>query len=513
MVKSDCTGLVTRSSSLILVQCDCCHLEKWIKFSSYCRGGFKDDEWICRGCKTKKTNLERWGVENPSQNDLVKEKKKRSFIEKWGVDHPSKSDIIIEKKKKVFIEKWGVENPFQSEEIKEVIKLTNLSKLGVENPSQSDLVKEKKKEAFIEKWGVDHPLKSDEIKDRIIKSNLKKWGDSSHTKSEIFRKDRFKITREENYIEYISDRKSRYFCKKGHYFEIESGTYSDRNRYNIPICTICNPIGDLKSIKENDLYSFIHSIYDGEIIQSWRSGLEIDIYLPDLKLGFEFNGLYWHSDKYKDKWYHINKTKHFGDLGIRVIHIWEDDWVCRKDIVKSQISNILNKTANRIFARKCDVVVLSSVSEFLNSNHIQGVDYSKVKLGLIFEGELVSVMTFNKLEGRKSMGDGDWNLSRFCNKINTNVIGGASKLLNYFIKNWVVSRVISYADRDWSLGGLYENLGFMKVSESRPDYKYLVGGVRVHKSKYKKSVTGISESKLDIPKIWDCGKLKFEKLF
>lgn len=580
MVKSDCTGLVSRSSNLILVQCDVCFLECEIKFSSYCRSGFKDGEWLCKSCKTKRTNLERWGVENPSQSEEVKERKKRTFIERWGVDHPSKSDVIAEKKVVSFMKKWRVENPFQSEEIKEIIKETNLSRWGVENPSQSDFIKSRKIKTLLEKWGVDHPLKSEDIKSKVIKSNLKKFGvewslqspeikerikttnlerwgvenpmlnndildslkksnlekwgvewfyqteefksksiissvnkfgSSSFKKSDIFHQKTL-IGSHKGYVKYLGESIHLFRCDLDHNFEIKTDNYFSRLYSNIPLCTICNPIGDLKSIKESDLYNFIKSIYDGEITQSYRDGLEIDIYLPHLKLGFEFNGLYWHSDKYKDKWYHLNKTKYFSELGIRIIHIWEDDWRDRREIIKSQINNLLNKN-NRIFARKCDIVVLSTVSEFLNCNHIQGVDYSKVKLGLLFNGQLVSVMTFNKLEGRNSMGDGEWNLSRFCNKLNHNVIGGASKLLNYFVRNWGVKRVISYADRDWSLGGLYENLEFVRVSESRPDYKYLVGGVRVHKSKYKKSVTGISESKLDIPKIWDCGKLKFEKLF
>ena len=512
MVKSDCSGLVSRSSDLIIVQCDICCLESEIKFSNYYRGGFKGSEWLCRSCKTKSTNLKKWGVENPSQSTEIKKKKKVIWLEKWGVDHPSKSDIIKKKKIETFVEKWGVKNPFQSEEIKELIKETNLNKIGVENPSQSLDIKSKKKKTSLKNWGVDHPLKSEEIKEKISKSNLEKWSETNHTKSEIFRKGRFKITREKNYIEYISNRNSRHICENGHEFEINSGTYSDRKKYNIPLCTICNPIGDLKYIKEKELFQFIQSIYDGEIIQSWRSGLEIDIYLPHLNLGFEFNGLYWHSDKFKDKGYHLNKTKHFEGLCIRIIHIWEDDWNFRKSIIESQIKNLIKKTQNKIFARKCEVVELSTVSKFLNNNHIQGSDYSKVKLGLTFEGDLVSVMTFNKLEGRKSMGEGEWNLSRFCNKMDYNVIGGASKLLNYFIKNWVVKRVISYADRDWSRGNLYDNLGFKKVNESLPDYKYIVDGIRVHKSRFKKSITGISESKLEVPKVWDCGKLKFEKI-
>ena len=123
-------------------------------------------------------------------------------------------------------------------------------------------------------------------------------------------------------------------------------------------------------------------------------------------------------------------------------------------------------------------------------------------------------MTFNNREGRKLTKD--WNLSRFCNKLNTSVIGGASKLLNFFIKNWNPLRIISYADRDWSDGSLYYKLGFEMIQMSDPDYKYIKNGKRRHKSNYKKSNlnTNLTESKemerRNIQKIWDCGKIKFE---
>ena len=125
-------------------------------------------------------------------------------------------------------------------------------------------------------------------------------------------------------------------------------------------------------------------------------------------------------------------------------------------------------------------------------------------------------MTFNSSEGRKKMELGGYNLNRFCNKCGVNVIGGASKLLSYFIKNYEVKRIVSYADKDWSVGNLYEILGFRHVGGNGPDYKYIVDGCRVHKSRYKKSKlnTTLTESqemiKRGIYKIYDCGKLKFE---
>ena len=108
--------------------------------------------------------------------------------------------------------------------------------------------------------------------------------------------------------------------------------------------------------------------------------------------------------------------------------------------------------------------------------------------------------------------------------INNNVIGGASKLLNYFIKTYQPTKIISYADRSWSEGHLYYKLGFSRIAETNPDYKYIVNGVKENKIKYKKSklifIKGsefLTEKQimknLGHYRIYDCGKLKFEMLF
>jgi hypothetical protein len=377
-----------------------------------------------------------------------------------------------------------------------------------------------KAKAQLERFGVDNPSKSDFIKEKIKNTNIKKYGHDHISKNSEYRS-KYKISNHNNYINYIGDGMSLFSCDKGinHTFEIHIDNFIKRCESNNPICTICNPIGDLKSIKEKELYLFTKSIYDGEIIQSYRDGLEIDVYLPELKLGFEFNGLYWHSEFKKDKNYHIDKTKYFEERGIRIVHIWEDDWTFNVDIVKSQIKNWLVLTNNKIFARKCILKVVENKDskKFLDENHIQGYVNSNYSLGLYYNDELVSIMNFDKYEGRKKMSDSDWNLNRFCNKINTNVIGGASKLLKHFIEKNKPNRIISYADRDWSVGSLYYKLGFNLIKVSNPDYKYIVNDKRVHKSRFRKSnlkITNITESEYtennNINRIWDCGKLKFE---
>ena len=185
------------------------------------------------------------------------------------------------------------------------------------------------------------------------------------------------------------------------------------------------------------------------------------------------------------------------------------------------ILNKIGKTINKIGARKCEIRELDTkiVKDFLNKNHIQRFVGSKLKLGLFYNDELVSLMTFDKVEGRKKMKENEWNLNRFCNKLNTNVVGGASKMLKYFIEKYNPRRIISYADKDWSDGKLYTKLGFIKLTESNPDYKYIINGKRLHKSNFKKSKIMTSNENMSefefmsinkIDRIYDCGKTKFE---
>jgi hypothetical protein len=457
--------------------------------------------------KVKKTNLEKFGVENPfMDNDMIRTK----FKEKWGEDHPSKIKSIYDKIKKTNLEKLGYECPLSSPEIREKSKRTNLEKWGNEHPVKTKKIYDKIKKTNLEKWGVEFTLQNKKVRDKIKKTNLEKWGVVNPIMSDELRS-KFKISKDINYLSYGGSSLCKMWCDKGHEYQINTGNYASRVKNKTPLCTVCYPIGNHRSIKEEMIYNYISSIYSGEIIQSYRDGLEIDIYLPDLKIGFEFNGLYWHSEERKSKYYHLEKTKYFKERGIRIIHIWEDDWNLRSDIVKSQISNWLGLTVNKIFARKCEVRVLDNVSDFLNKNHIQGVDHSSLKLGLFHNEDLVSVMTFNQFEGRKKMESGGWNLSRFCVKLGFSVVGGASKLLDFFIKCWKPNRIVSYADRDWSCGDLYLKLGFGLISESRPDYKYLVGDIRVHKSNFKKKETDYVQS-LGYSKVWDCGKIKFERI-
>ena len=289
-------------------------------------------------------------------------------------------------------------------------------------------------------------------------------------------------------------------------------------------CTKCSNCGVSKV--ENELIDFIKTIEDNvELsVNTILYPKHIDIYLPSKKIGFEFNGLYWHNELYKDKNYHLDKTVLAEEKGIKLIHIFEDEWMYKQDIVKSRIKNLLGLSEYKIFARKCVIKEVDNaiVKEFLNINHIQGDCKSKIKLGLYYDNELVSLMAFGFL--RKNLHqkkeDNVYELIRFCNKLNTNVVGGADKLLKYFIKNYGPDEIISYADRRWSQGGLYEKLGFEFIHDSVPNYWYVNGNLREYRFKYRKDVlvregydNKLTEHEIMLSRglyrIYDCGSKKY----
>jgi hypothetical protein len=251
---------------------------------------------------------------------------------------------------------------------------------------------------------------------------------------------------------------------------------------------------------------------------------ELDIYLPKENIAFEYNGLYWHCEVNKDRNYHINKTIACEERGIRLFHVFEDEWQYKQEIVKSMIRNLFNQTTRKIYARKCEIREVDSKDsrKFLNNNHLQGYCNSQVRLGLYHNNELVSLMTFGKSRHFVGNGKTEWELLRFCNAINTTVIGGASKLLNHFIKEYNPNEIISYADRRWSNGNLYEKLGFKKYNESKPSYYYIIDRKRIYRFNLRKSVLiekfgcpkDMSEHEFCLRQKWyriyDCGCLCYK---
>jgi hypothetical protein len=289
---------------------------------------------------------------------------------------------------------------------------------------------------------------------------------------------------------YINDKKyvtmkHNYRDGKYHIYKVPMRKFKEGCR--CPYCT-----GQF-SKNEKEILKFIESFYTKTIINNTKRVLsdrkELDIYLPDDKIAIEYNGLFWHSEEKLSekalfqnypqllaKNYHLMKTEECERKGIRLIHIFENDWENNQEIIKSKLKHILgcNQDLPKIFARKCEIKVIDikTKDDFLNKNHIQGADKSSsVLLGLYYNDILCAVMTFF-VSNKKNTDNIEYNLSRYASDNNYVIIGGFSKLLKYFERNYEWNSIITYADRTWSIGDLYDKNGFIKEEILPPDYKY-----------------------------------------
>lgn len=214
---------------------------------------------------------------------------------------------------------------------------------------------------------------------------------------------------------------------------------------------------------------------------------------------------------------------------IRPIIIFDDEYNTNSKLIKSKINHIIGENnTNVIYARKCNIKQISNEEKnaFLNINHIQRSCISQINLGAFYNNKLIAVMTFSMpriLMNKKNSNDGSVELARFATDIDYRVIGISSKLLAYFKKNYPWKEIYSYADMRWSIGNLYEKLGFELEKVNPPDYSYIINGQRKHRWGYRKDA--IREKfpnvydphlteyqnmiKIGYDRIWDCGTLKF----
>ena len=279
----------------------------------------------------------------------------------------------------------------------------------------------------------------------------------------------------------------------------------------------------LSSSYELEMYEWLKSIYSGDIhtnrydIIRDTEAKQLDFLIPEKKLAIEFNGNYYHSvNAGKDKNYHLNKTLLCQEKDIRLIHIFEYEWISKKNICKSIISSVLGIYERKIYARNCEVKEVSSkeVKEFLNANHLQGYVASLYRIGLYFNDELVQLLCFGQNRFKKN----EIELLRFCTKLNTQVIGGFSKLLKYQPYN----TFISYIDLSKFNAQGYLKNNFEIISQSNPSYKYIKNDNVISRQKAQKyKLSKLLGDKFDNNKtetqnmldagwykIYDCGNLK-----
>lgn len=431
---------------------------------------YRNAEFICKGCSIKKTTRKKYNVSNISELDCVKEQKKKTMMKNYGNLHQN----IINGRK------------------------TIKKRYGVKNVSQIGFVKEKK---YNKKRQEFLKYKIPEL-EQIGYSFLEP---SSFTK-----------TRDEDSgknIEYL------FRCNKC------GNEFSHNIHATTPRCNKCYPLN--ASIQEKELVCFIKSVYGGKVEENNRSAIspyEIDILLNNVAI--EYNGIYWHSEEAggKDRNYHIDKYNRIKDAGFYPVFVFEDEWLFKKEIVKSILKNRLEVIDNKIYARKCFVKELKNdeIKDFYEINHIQGYAPSLVNLALIYNDEIVSALSFGSPRFAKKY---DYEIIRFSNLLNTSVIGGFGKLFKHFTRNYEFNKIITYSDKRFFTGDIYLNNGFKQLRDTSPSYYYFnkremirYNRVKFQKHKLNNILENFDENLSEHQnmcnnnylRIWDCGNHKFE---
>jgi len=428
----------------------------------------------------------------------------------------------IDLREETYLNKYGAKNIFSTETFKENNRQSWIDNHGVENPSQLDSIKIKKETTCEAHHGVKHYHQSQESKNRRYKKTFKrKLQLLKHIAIPLFDITDFEGSTSGNLYPFKC-------AECGHEF---MDTLKDGN---IPRCYICYPKKTTYFKIEKEISEWIASegfltkVNKKVYKEGSRSFKEIDVFIPSSNLGIEINGVYWHSENSggKDRFYHKEKQDFFKERGIEILQFLDKEWIEKKSIVKSMILSKLGKYKNKIGGRKCFIVEICKKDAFLffEENHLQGGINSDINIGLFYKEDLVQVLSISKSRFSKKV---EYEITRFASKLETQVVGGFSKLLSFFEKNYNPSSLITYADYRHSRGKIYISNGFSLIKEPSPNYYYiyrknyniLYNRIKFQKHKLKNILDVFDENLSEwenmqlnnYDRIWDCGSFTFLK--
>lgn len=468
-------------------------------------------------------------IYNKNNQQIRIEKQKATLMQKYGVDNIRNIAGAEEKRKDTMLKKYNglvslatrkaANNRASELNIKG--RKTLKERYGVINPGQLPNHVAKCQQTQLNHYGVTHYAKTEEYQQKLQNSREEKWT-LFLPKSIVFDSIRSNTQKKEIYAD--PNKVIKFTCIDcGSTEELPTETVKWRIINTGTCCHKCSGIST-GSIAQLEINQFIKDLGFDTILndKTILHPKHIDILIPSKNLAIEYNGLAYHNELRKGKTYHNDKRNGAAAKGIQLIHIFEDEWLHTPEIVKSRLRYLLGCVPAKLYARKCQIQPVDKLqeTEFLIKNHIQGVDSkSSVKLGLFYNNRLVSLMTFSKPNKAKGYNkqDNTWELLRFCNEIDTTVIGAANKLFQYFIKTYDPQTIITFADLRWSVGKLYTTLGFTQLENTRLNYWYidLKNVKRIHRFNLRKKQNETIKTEYELRleqgwlRVWDCGSAKF----
>ena len=469
----DPSRLSAGSSKRVCIQCTDCQLPFDRK-----RADIRNpDNYQCRKCssmrqvhklaassqvksKRAKTTFEHFGVSNAAQIPSGKEKRKDTCIKKYGKEHFYQTEVWREQAQNKNLERYGKDWFFQTAECKVKTVDTCMQRYGQTSAMKDPLVQARQSASCQANLGVTNPSNSPEVVSKILQTKLTRYGTTSPT-----------------------------------------GIGQEEERIKQWLASI-----GVNAVKD-------HSIIPGK---------ELDLFCKEAKVAIEYNGLYWHCEKFiKDRRSHANKWRACQQAGVRLITIFEDEWLHRQPQVKNFLQATFGKNT-KVFARNCAVRApqQKEVIDFLERTHIQGAPHTFTHAAGLYDkaGTLLGVMTF----GKHHRGGKDTVLSRMSFAPGITVVGGSSKLFKFLLNTSAATKVVSWSDNRWSAGSVYPSLGFTLSAALPPDYSYVdttkSTATRKSKQSNKKSLTGCPKNVKEFDwcrnsglyRIWDCGKIRWE---
>ena len=446
--------------------------------------------------KAQDTLYEHFGVTNPMQSAEIKNKVSETYKERTGYAYPAQNPAVKEQTKATNKERFGVEYVLQNSAIKEKARQTTREHHGVDYAMQSTKIREKAKATSKERYGYDNPAQAPVIQAKISDTMSKRYGVTHYNESWEYRQsvmtDPSKLDEWKAFLDDPETYVSKHFDHKPNYKELADalGVNDSTIQFHLARQGKSDLVQYTLSYLENELVAALLEIKpDLQIIRHNRDIIkpyEIDIYLPEYRIGIEMNPTSTHNSSVGSydnnatpSGYHRMKTNMCEAQGVFLFHIFGYEWSHKKEIIISMLRNVLGCNQNVIYARKCDIreVPSKEAFAFLEENHRQGGVHSKIRYGLYYNNELVSLMTFGKMRNTLGLGKKDledcWELVRFCNKLNTSVVGGASRLFKHFLTTYAPARVRSFSDRAHTKGTMYMTLGFTEVNRSSEQYVWV----------------------------------------
>ena len=425
------------------------------------------------------------------------------------------SSSAQDKKKKTCMSKYGVSTPFEAASIQQKVRYTINSVYGVNSTALIPEVKNKQMTTRLNMYGVTHMFKSPAVQEAITDTLMFKYGVSRYSKLELPPNSSPNL---ENkgwmYDQHINQKKSlsQISVELGVGVNNMTTVMNYMRKHGVDTQHFSDSHGERQVAEYIELLGCVVERNNRTAISPY----ELDIYIPSLSLAIEYCGVYWHGQKHKpDISYHKRKYDMCKAAGIRLITLYEDEWLHKQPIVMSKITHIINQSIECVFARRCVVVTVNADDKriFLNDHHIQGNGPGSITHGLMHDNQLVAVMTWIQA--------GEiFTLNRYASSVR--VIGGFSKLVKHFQTTHSWSRIVSFADLRWSDGNVYKKMGWTLEKILPPDYAYVVNGRTKHKFAFRHSALNNKLANYDpllsewenmkangYDRIWDCGKLKY----